>query len=571
VFTLKLKGSQILIRLLKEHGVDTLFGYPGGAVIDIYDEFHQTDGLRHILVRHEQGAVHAADGYARASGKVGVALVTSGPGASNTVTGIANAYLDSIPIVVFTGQVPTSLIGTDAFQEVDIVGITRPCTKHNFLIKKIEDLARTIREAFYIAASGRPGPVLVDLPKDVMQAVTEYEPATPRPIENGPAKPASKKAFYVLDLINEAKRPLIFIGGGVILGKASQELRDMAKRTQIPVTSTLMGLGAFPGTDPLWLGMLGMHGTYYANMAVSNCDLMIAIGVRFDDRVTGKIDTFAKKAKIVHVDIDPSSINKNVIIDVPIVSDCRSALQSFNQLLAEQNYTVDASSRKEWLGQIEEWKQSTPLTYCQSDEIIKPQFVIEKLYDLTRDRKTIITTEVGQNQMWAAQFYKYEEPNTFLTSGGLGTMGYGFPAAIGAQLAHPDRLVVDIAGDGSIQMNIQELATAWQYKIPVKIMILNNGYLGMVRQWQQLFYEKRYSHTDMTFAPDFVKVAEAYDILGLRATKPSEVEAVLRKGIEHNGPVIMDFKVAKEECVYPMVRSGVVIHDMTLGGREMVN
>ena len=359
-------------------------------------------------------------------------------------------------------------------------------------------------------------------------------PSEPKKREEGPAKPASKKAFYVLDLINEAKRPLIFIGGGVILGKASAELREMARRTKIPVTSTLMGLGAFPGTDPLWLGMLGMHGTYYANMAVSNCDLMIAIGVRFDDRVTGKIDTFAKKAKIVHVDVDPSSINKNIIIDVPIVSDCKSALQSFNQLLAEQNYTINEESRKEWLDQIDEWKTSTPLTYCHSDEVIKPQFVIEKLYEVTKG-KAIITTEVGQNQMWAAQFYKFDEPNTFLTSGGLGTMGYGFPAAIGAQLALPDRLVVDIAGDGSIQMNIQELATAWQYKIPVKIMVLNNGYLGMVRQWQELFYEKRYSHTDMTFAPDFVKVAEAYGILGLRATKPDEVEAVIRKALSTTG------------------------------------
>lgn len=567
---MKLKGSQILIQLLKEQGVDTLFGYPGGAVIDIYDEFHRTGDLKHILVRHEQGAVHAADGYARASGKVGVALVTSGPGASNTVTGIANAYLDSIPIVVFTGQVPTSLIGTDAFQEVDIVGITRPCTKHNFLIKKIDDLARTVREAFYIAMSGRPGPVLVDLPKDVMQATADYEPAVPRSIENGPPRPASKKAFYVLDLINEAKRPLIFIGGGVILGKASAELRELARKTRIPVTSTLMGLGAFPGTDPLWLGMLGMHGTYYANMAVSNCDLLIAIGVRFDDRVTGKIETFAKKAKIVHVDIDPSSINKNVIIDVPIVSDCKSALQSFNRLLEEQKYEINGNSRDEWMAQIEEWKKSTPLTYCQSDTVIKPQFVIEKLYEVTKG-KAIIATEVGQNQMWAAQFYKFDEPNTFLTSGGLGTMGYGFPAAIGAQLALPDRLVIDIAGDGSIQMNIQELATAWQYKIPVKIMVLNNGYLGMVRQWQQLFYDKRYSQTDMSYAPDFVKVAQAYGILGLRATRPDEVESVIRQGIEHKGPVMMDFKVAKEECVYPMVRPGAAIHEMTLGGREMVN
>jgi acetolactate synthase-1/2/3 large subunit len=566
---LKLKGSEIFIQLLKEQSVDTIFGYPGATIIDIYDELHRTNEVKHILVRHEQGAVHAADGYARASGKVGVALVTSGPGASNTVTGIANAYFDSIPIVVFTGQVSTSLIGTDAFQEVDILGITRPCTKYNFLIRKIDDLARIVREAFYIAASGRPGPVLVDIPKDILQQVCDYEPAPLRPVEDGSVKPASKKAYYVLDLIREAERPLIMIGGGVILGKASAHLREMAGRTQIPVTSTLMGLGAFPGTDPLWLGMLGMHGTYYANMAVSNCDLLIAIGVRFDDRVTGRIDTFATQAKIVHVDADPSSINKNLMVDIPIVSDCREALQSFNRLLEEQGFEFDGSSRKEWLSRIEAWKKSNPLTYCRSAEVIKPQFVIEKLYELTRDTKAIITTEVGQNQMWAAQFYKCDDPNTFLSSGGLGTMGYGFPAAIGAQLARPDRLVVDIAGDGSIQMTIQELATAGQYNIPVKVIILNNGYLGMVRQWQQLFYGKRYSQTDMTFAPDFVKLAEAYGILGLRAVRPSEVEGVLRKAFAHPGPVVMDFKIDKEECVYPMVKPGASIQDMHLG-REFI-
>ncbi len=564
-----MKGAQIFIKALQQEGVDIIFGYPGGVVLDIYDELHK-EKMRHILVRHEQGAVHAADGYARASGKVGVVLVTSGPGASNTVTGIANAHLDSIPIVVFTGQVPTTLIGTDAFQEVDIVGITRPCTKHNFQVRRVEELARTIQEAFHIARSGRPGPVLVDLPKDVMASVTEYKPLPRREKEDIEVKPASKKAFYVLDLINESKRPLILSGGGVILGRASEELRQLAWRTRIPVTSTLMGLGAFPGTDPLWLGMPGMHGTYYANMAISHCDLMIAIGVRFDDRVTGKLDTFARKAKIVHVDVDPSSINKNVMVDVPIVSDCKSALQSFNQLLAEQKFNVMDERRQEWFDQINEWRSAAPLSYCQDSKSIKPQFVIETLYKLTRGENTIITTEVGQNQMWAAQFYRYDHPNTFISSGGLGTMGYGFPAAIGAQLAFPDKLVVDIAGDGSIQMNIQELATAVQYKIPVKIAILNNGYLGMVRQWQQLFYEKRYSHTDMTYAPDFVKVAEAYGLTGLRASRPEEVEPVLKKGLSMKGPVLMDFQVDREECVYPMVRPGAPIHEMTLG-REMAN
>ncbi len=566
---MKLKGAEIFIRALKQEGIQTVFGYPGGVLLDIYDELYRSD-ITHILVRHEQGAVHAADGYARASGKVGVVLVTSGPGATNTVTGIANAYLDSIPIVVFTGQVPTALIGTDAFQEADIVGITRPCTKHNFQVRRVDELARTIHEAFHIARSGRPGPVLVDLPKDVMQATTDYEPLPPKEEEPiPPPKPASGKALYVHDLIAESRRPVLLTGGGIVLGRASEELRQMARRTKMPVTSTLMGLGAFPASDPLWLGMPGMHGTYYANMALTNCDLLIAIGCRFDDRVTGSLETFARKAKKVHVDVDASSINKNVMVDVPIVQDCKEALRSFNKLLADQNFTVSYEDRREWFDMIEEWKRNVPLSYCPSDEVIKPQFVIETLCNLTKG-KAIITTEVGQNQMWAAQFYKFDEPNMFISSGGLGTMGFGLPAAIGAQVAFPDKLVVDIAGDGSIQMNIQELATAVQYRIPVKVVVLNNGYLGMVRQWQELFYEKRYSQTDMTYAPDFVKVAEAYGTLGLRAMKPDEAAATLRKGLEHPGPVIMDFRVAREECVYPMVRPGGSIQEMTLG-REMIN
>jgi acetolactate synthase I/II/III large subunit len=564
----KLRGAEILIKVLKQEGIHTIFGYPGGVLLDIYDELFKGE-IHHILVRHEQGAVHAADGYARASGKVGVALVTSGPGASNTVTGIANAYLDSIPIVVLTGQVPTHLIGTDAFQEVDIVGITRPCTKHNFLIKRVEELAKTIHEAFHIARSGRPGPVLIDLPKDVMAAVTEYESVAPGKSEEARPRAASKKAFYIMDLIAESSKPMILSGGGVILGGASQELRQLAWRTKMPVSSTLMGLGAFPGSDPLWLGMPGMHGTYYANMAISHCDLLIAIGMRFDDRVTGKIDHFAPNAKIVHVDVDASSINKNVIVDVPVVSDCKSALQSFNALLEQQNFSVTDDQRREWTAQISAWKRDNPLSYCQSDTEIKPQFVIETLYKLTKG-KAIITTEVGQNQMWAAQFYGYDEPNTFLSSGGLGTMGYGFPAALGAKIAFPDKMVIDIAGDGSIQMNIQEMATAIQDNIPVKIVLLNNGYLGMVRQWQQLFYGKRYSSTDMTYQPDFLKLAEAYGWMGLRATQPNEVEAVLREGLAAPGPVLMDFRVSREECVYPMVRPGGPIHEMTLG-REMAN
>ena len=567
---MKLKGTQILFKALEEEKVDIIFGYPGGAVLDIYDQLYKSD-MKHILVRHEQGAVHAADGYARATGKVGVCLVTSGPGATNTVTGIATANMDSIPLVVFTGQVPTGLIGNDAFQECDITGITRPCTKHNFLVRSIDDLAPTIKEAFNIARSGRPGPVLVDLPKNVMVAETEYDPANIK-IRNYEAsyKPAPKKMANVFEMLNSAKRPLIMTGGGVILGKASALLTQLARKYQIPVTGTLMGLGSFPGTDPLWLGMLGMHGTYYANMAISHCDLLLAVGVRFDDRVTGTIETFAANAKIVHIDIDPSSINKNVVVDLPIIGDTKATLSDLIKFLAEHNYAQNPAQRQEWLGQIAEWKEKVPLTYCQNGKEIKPQNVIETLYKLTKG-DAIITTEVGQNQMWTAQFFPFDHPNTFISSGGLGTMGFGLPAAIGVKCAFPDKQVVDIAGDGSIQMNIQELATAAQYKINVKIVLLNNGYLGMVRQWQELFYEKRYSHTDMTYAPDFVKLAEAYGVVGLRATKPEEVETVLRQGLSLDRPVLMDFRVSREECVYPMVHPGDSISNMSLGSREMIN
>lgn len=565
---MELSGAQIFLKCLQEEGVAAIFGYPGGAVIDIYDELHKSN-FNHILVRHEQGAAHAADGYARASGKVGVCLATSGPGATNTVTGIATAYMDSIPIVVFTGQVPTAFIGTDAFQEADITGITRPCTKHNFLVRHVEDLAGTIKEAFHIACSGRPGPVLVDLPKDVMQAVTEYKPVSKVSYSDSTYKPVIRTS-QILDMINEAKKPLIMLGGGIILGKASDELREFVQNVKIPVTSTLMGLGAFPGTDPLWLGMLGMHGTYHANMATSHCDLLITLGARFDDRVTGKTDTFAPHAKIIHVDIDPATIDKNIAADISVVSDCKSALQFINNAIGESNFAVPEGQYDAWIKQISTWKAEEPLTYYQDDKTIKPQFVIEKLYEFTKG-DAIITTEVGQNQMWAAQFYKFDHPNTFLSSGGLGTMGYGLPAAIGAQTAFPDKLVVDIAGDGSIQMNIQELMTAVQYNIPVKIVLLNNGYLGMVRQWQELFYEKRYSGTDIVPQPDFVKLAEAYGVVGLRATKPEEVESILKQGLSNPKPVLMDFQVSREECVYPMVMPGGSIADMELGTREMIN
>ena len=567
---MKLKGSQILLQVLEEEKVEIMFGYPGGTILDIYDQLYKSK-LKHILVRHEQGAVHAADGYARATGKVGVCLVTSGPGATNTVTGIATANMDSIPLVVFTGQVPTALIGNDAFQECDITGITRPCTKHNFLVRNIEELASTIKEAFHIARTGRPGPVLVDLPKNVMAAEIDYDSAnvTIRNYETF-HKPTPKKMAHVYEMLAHAKRPLIMTGGGVILGKASAELTQLARKYQIPVTGTLMGLGSFPGTDALWLGMLGMHGTYYANMAVSHCDLLIAVGVRFDDRVTGTIETFAANAQIVQIDIDPSSINKNVVVDLPIIGETRATLRDMIKFLAEHNYTQAAAERKEWLDQITGWKEQVPLTYCQNGQVIKPQYVIQKLHEITQGN-VIITTEVGQNQMWTAQFFPFDKPNTFISSGGLGTMGYGLPAAIGVKCAFPDKYVVDIAGDGSIQMNIQELATAAQYKINVKIVLLNNGYLGMVRQWQELFYEKRYSHTDMTYAPDFVKLADAFGIIGLRAAKPEEVEPILRQGLSIDKPVLMDFQVSREECVYPMVGPGSSIYEMTLGTREMIN
>ncbi|MBL7212095.1 MAG: biosynthetic-type acetolactate synthase large subunit [Desulfobacteraceae bacterium] len=558
---MKLTGARILMEVLKTEGVDTLFGYPGAAVIDIYDELAKSD-MRHILVRHEQAAVHAADGYARAKGCVGVCLVTSGPGATNTVTGIASAFMDSIPLVVISGQVPTHLIGNDAFQEVDIVGITRPCTKHNYLVKRIEDLARTVKEAFYIAGSGRPGPVLIDIPKDVLVDSTNYvcrktvRPKSYKPIYT----PDIRRVRKVLNLIRQAERPLILAGGGVILSKASEALTQFARKLRIPVTTTLMGLGAFPGSDPLWLGMIGMHGTYQANMCTGDCDLMIAIGVRFDDRVTGKTDAFAPLAKIVHIDIDPTSISKNIPVCLPVVGDCGVSLGRLNALLEDEDLGNLRKTRDNWLEQIEYWRLSRPLAY-QQEEVIKPQYVVEKLYELTKGR-AVITTEVGQNQMWAAQYYHFDRPNHFVTSGGLGCMGFGLPAAIGVQLACPDKLVVDVAGDGSIQMNIQEFATAVQYGLPVKVVILNNGYLGMVRQWQELFYEKRYACTGFEHSPDFVKLAEAYGATGLRATAPGDVEAVLREGLSSDGPVLMDFAVEPEESVFPMVPAGAPLTEM---------
>jgi acetolactate synthase-1/2/3 large subunit len=557
-------GAQIFFESLKKEGVTDIFGFPGGAVLDIYNEMKHHPTIRHILVRHEQAAVHAADGYARASGKVGVCLVTSGPGATNTVTGLATAYMDSVPIIVFTGQVPTMLIGNDAFQEADIVGITRPCTKHNYLVKAIDELATTIKEAFHIVRTGRYGPVLIDLPKDVIKASTRFH--YPEHLHLQGYKPTyaghMKQVKWAFSEILNAKKPLIYAGGGVVSSSAAKELTEFAHTLQIPVTTTLMGLGCFPGTDPLSLGMLGMHGTYRANMAITNCDLLIAIGARFDDRVTGDVTKFAPYAKIIHIDIDPTSISKNVRVDIPIVGDAKDVLKKFRSLLEEGKKTNWRSSRKPWFAQILKWKSKHNLAYQQKD-MIKPQYVVEQLYHLTKG-KAIITTEVGQNQMWTAQYYNFEQPRKLLTSGGLGTMGYGFPAAIGAQVAFPQEMVIDIAGDGSIQMNIQELATAVQYKLPVKVAILNNRYLGMVRQWQELFYNKNYSATSLKVSPDFVKLAEAYGAVGLRATKTKEVIPVIKKALQSPKPVLMDFIVEQEEGVYPMVPAGAPIDNMIL-------
>jgi len=562
---MKKNGAQILVEALKLEGVDTIFCYPGGAVLHITDALYGAD-LRQILVRHEQGAVHAADGYARASGRVGVALVTSGPGATNTVTGIASAYMDSVPIVVFSGQVATMLIGNDAFQEADIVGITRPCTKHNYLVKDVRDMARIIKEAFYIARTGRPGPVLVDIPKDVSAALTDFK--YPEKVHIRGYQPTYaghpgqiKKA---VKMILSAKKPVLYTGGGIITSEAADDLLAFAERLSLPVTSTLMGLGGVPGSHPQFLGMLGMHGTYAANMAVQQSDVLIAIGARFDDRATGKTDAFARDAKVIHVDIDPTSISKNIQVDVPIVGDARHVLKKALEYLEEEKAAVRDYKQGigGWLNQVAEWKKKYPLGYTR-DGTVKPQYVIERIYELAKG-KAIIATEVGQNQMWAAQFYKFDRPRTILTSGGLGTMGYGFPAALGAQAAHPDMLVVDIAGDGSIQMNIQELATAVQYGLPVKVVILNNGCLGMVRQWQELFYEKRYSISKFECTPNFVKLAEAYGAVGYEIEDEKEVDKVLKKAFSNGKPTFIDVHVNPEEGVYPMVPAGASLNEMLL-------
>ncbi|HHO47104.1 MAG TPA: biosynthetic-type acetolactate synthase large subunit [Desulfobacteraceae bacterium] len=563
----KITGAQAIIKCLKEEGVRMIFGFPGGAVIDLYDELLNSD-IQHILVRHEQGAVHAADGYARATGEVGVALLTSGPGATNGVTAIATAYCDSIPVVVLTGQVPTALIGNDAFQEVDIVGITRPCTKHNYLVNNPNDLVQTVREAFYLASTGRPGPVLVDLPKDVVASMITYPEKKKIKMQTYQPNydPHPGQIEKACKAILNAKQPVLYIGGGVILSNANKEVTELAEKIQAPVTMTLMGLGGFPGTNSLSMGMLGMHGSYAANMSVAKSDLLIAVGARFDDRVTGRLDAFAPHAKIIHIDIDPTSISKNVKVDIPIVADCRIALREMNAWFDRSpDFDAQASAEKHrpWLDEIVEWQKKHPLSYQEKGDIIKPQYVVQKIDELTGG-DAIITTEVGQNQMWAAQFYKFNKPRHLLTSGGLGTMGYGLPAAIGAKLAFPEATVIDIAGDGSIQMNIQELATARQWGAKVKVAILNNNYLGMVRQWQELFYNRRYSATPMEVTPDFVELAKAYGAVGLRARTKDEVVPVIKEALATDNVVIMDFVIEREEGVFPMVPAGKATTEMLL-------
>jgi acetolactate synthase-1/2/3 large subunit len=564
IIEMKKTGSQIIVECLKKEGVDTLFNYPGGAVLPLFDELQHAP-FRQLLVRHEQAAVHAADGYARATGKVGVAVVTSGPGATNTVTGIATAFMDSIPIIILTGQVPTLLIGNDAFQEVDIIGITRPCTKHNYLVKEVNDVGRILKEAFYLARSGRPGPILVDLPKDILVDSAEFK--YPEKVFIRSYQPTYEghpgQIQRAVKLIMKSKKPVLYSGGGIISSNASKELTLLAERLGIPVTMTLMGLGGFPGNHPLSLGMLGMHGTYRANMAVMESDLLIAIGSRFDDRVTGKIESFAPQATVIHIDIDPTSISKSVRVDLPIVGDCKRVLSKILSLLEEEETDPFKEGLNKWRHQIEKWKALHNMDYQQGEKI-KPQYVIEKIYELTKG-DAIITTEVGQNQMWAAQYYQFIKPRTLLTSGGLGTMGYGFPAAMGAQAAFPNKLVIDISGDGSFQMNSQELATAVQYQLPIKVAILNNGYLGMVRQWQEFFYGKRYASSCLEgISPDFVKLAEAYGAVGLKATKPEEVVPTLKKAFSISKPVIIDFVVDPEENVYPMVPAGEPLNQMRL-------
>jgi acetolactate synthase-1/2/3 large subunit len=566
----QMNGAEMVIKALGDQGVDVVFGYPGGAVLPIYDALFMQNRLRHVLVRHEQGAVHAAEGYARSTGKIGVVLVTSGPGATNAVTGLTDALMDSVPVVCLTGQVPTHLIGNDAFQEADTTGITRPCTKHNYLVKNVDDLAKTLHEAFYVARSGRPGPVVVDLPKDVLFATGTYrapETIEPRKSYRPQTEPDPARIAAAADLIAHAKRPLFYAGGGIINSgpQAVKLFGELVEMTGYPCTLTLMGLGAFPAADKRYLGLVGMHGTYEANLAMHGCDVMVNVGARFDDRVTGKVAAFSPGSKKIHVDIDPSNINKNIRVDVPVVGDCAKVLEALIAALKARRFAPDHAALGKWWKQIETWRKRDCLRYDQDDKIIKPQYAIERLHALTRDRDTYITTEVGQHQMWAAQLFKFEKPFHWMTSGGLGTMGYGLPAAVGVQIAHPDALVVDIAGEASIMMNIQEMSTAVQYRLPVKIFIINNQYMGMIRQWQELLHGGRYSESYSSSLPDFVKLAEAFGARGLRATKPSELDAVIKEMIAIPGPVIADIATDQSENCFPMIPSGAAHNEMILG------
>jgi acetolactate synthase-1/2/3 large subunit len=562
----QLRGAEIFVQALKDEGVEYLFGYPGGAVLHIYDALFKQDAVKHILVRHEQGATHAADGYARATGKTGVVLVTSGPGATNCVTGIATAYMDSIPMVVFTGQVPTHLIGNDAFQEVDAIGITRPCVKHNFLVEKVEDLAATIKKAFYIATTGRPGPVVVDIPKDVTADSADY--FYPKTIEMRSYRPTTKghpgQIRKAMQLLLAAKQPMVYTGGGIILDNAAAELTEFGRLTGFPITNTLMGLGGFPGNDKQFVGMLGMHGTYEANMAMHHCDVLLAVGARFDDRVTGDLAKFCPHARTVHVDVDPSSISKNVAVDVPIVGSAREVLKEMCTLVREAKFKALSRKSDAWWKQIDEWMAIDCLRYDRKSKVIKPQFVVEELYELTRG-DAFITSDVGQHQMWAAQYYKFAKPRRWINSGGLGTMGFGMPAALGVQLGFPDSTVCCITGEASLVMCIQELSTALQYNLPIKIINLNNRYMGMVRQWQEFFYDRRYSHSYMDALPDFVKLAEAFGHVGMRIEKSADVRGALKEALAMKDKlVLLDFVTDQTENVYPMIASGKGHHEMHL-------
>ncbi len=567
--TREMTGAEMILQALVDHGVDTIFGYPGGAVLPIYDEIYQQDRVRHVLVRHEQGAGHMAEGYARSTGKPGVALVTSGPGATNMVTPLADALMDSIPVVCISGQVATHLIGSDAFQECDTVGVTRPCTKHNWLVRSIDDLSRILHLAFYVATHGRPGPVVVDVPKDVQLAKGIYTPpgSVPHKTYRPKVKGDIEQIRTAVAAMAKAKRPIFYTGGGVINSgpAASQLLRELVRVTGFPITSTLMGLGAYPASDKQWLGMLGMHGTYESNMAMHDCDLMIAIGARFDDRITGRLDAFSPNSVKIHVDIDPSSINKTVKVDIPIIGDVAHVLEDMIALWRSQSARADKSVLAPWWKQIENWRAVDSLKYRKRNDVIMPQQAIEALWQKTKDRDTYITTEVGQHQMWAAQYFRFEQPNRWMTSGGLGTMGYGLPAAIGVQMAHPDSLVIDIAGDASILMTIQEMSTAVQHGAPVKIFILNNQYMGMVRQWQQLLHGNRLSHSYTEALPDFVKLAEAYGGVGLRIEKPSELDGGIDEMISAKAPVIVDCRVANLANCFPMIPSGKAHNEILLG------